>query len=115
MFEKKDQEVAPMSVFLLRMLYGILIAIGVLTIAAGVGVCGFHLLENMSWLDSFENSAMILSTMGPVIPITSQAGKVFASLYALFSGLIFVTMAGVILAPVAHRLLHKFHSNHRSL
>jgi hypothetical protein len=74
-----------------------------------MGMIGYHLLEKMSWLDAFENAAMILSGMGPVSPIQTSAGKLFAGCYALFSGLAFITSIGVFFAPVLHRFLHKFH------
>jgi hypothetical protein len=75
----------------------------------GVGMVGYHRLENLSWLDAFENASMILSGMGPVSPVQTSAGKVFAGCYALFSGLMLITSMGVIFAPVFHRFLHKFH------
>jgi hypothetical protein len=70
---------------------------------------GYHYFEGMSWLDAFANASMILSGMGPFGPLQTDSGKLFAGLYALFSGLAFITTAGIILAPVAHRLMHKFH------
>ena len=75
----------------------------------GVGMLGYHHFESMSWIDAFANAAMILSGMGPFGPLQTDSGKLFAGLYALFSGLAFITTAGIILAPVAHRLMHKFH------
>jgi len=75
----------------------------------GHRMLGYHFLEHLPWLDSFASAAMILSGMGPIGPLETPAGKLFAGCYALFSGLLFITVAGVILAPLAHRLLHKFH------
>ena len=74
-----------------------------------IGVLGYHHFEHLSWLDSLLNASMILSSMGPVNPIQTDAGKLFASFYALFSGVAFITVIGVLFAPVAHRLLHRFH------
>ena len=74
-----------------------------------VGMAGYHCFEKFSWLDSFANASMILSGMGPLSPVQTNAGKVFAGCYALFSGVAFLTSIGVVFAPVAHRLLHKFH------
>jgi hypothetical protein len=73
------------------------------------GVLGYHLLEGLSWLDSFLNAAMILGGMGPVSPIRSTAGKLFAGCYALVSGFVLLLVAGLILTPLLHRLLHRFH------
>ena len=77
--------------------------------ALGLGMAGYHFLENLSWLDAFTNAAMILSGMGPLAPLQTTAGKIFAGCYALFSGLAFLTSVGVVFAPVFHRFLHKFH------
>ncbi|SRR5258707_3282143 len=84
---------------------------GLTVIAAclGLGMAGYHNFENLGWLDAFVNAAMILSGMGPVSPIQTSAGKLFAGCYALFSGLAFVTVIGVVFAPVFHRFLHRFH------
>lgn len=72
-------------------------------------MAGYHFTEHQPWLDAFANAAMILSGMGPLAPLQTAAGKFFAGCYAMFSGLVFITAAGIILAPVGHRLLHKFH------
>ena len=77
--------------------------------ALGVGVLGYHHFDKLSWLDAFENAAMILSGMGPMTQSEPDAGKIFAGCYALFSGLAFITSMGVVFAPVLHRFLHKFH------
>lgn len=78
-------------------------------VALGIGVLGYHWLAELPWIDSLLNASMILGGMGPVDPLHSTAAKVFASVYALFSGLAFIGIAGFILAPFVHRLLHKFH------
>ncbi len=70
---------------------------------------GYHGFERLPWLDAFLNAAMILSGMGPVAPIQTVAGKLFAGFYALFSGFALLTSAAVVFAPVFHRFLHKFH------
>jgi len=81
----------------------------VVGVALGIGVLGYHWLAELPWIDSLLNASMILGGMGPVDPLHSTAAKVFASVYALFSGLAFIGIAGFILAPFVHRLLHKFH------
>jgi len=78
-----------------------------------IGMLGYHNLEGLSWIDAFLNASMLLGGMGPVnIPATSS-GKLFAGLYALYCGLAVILVAGVILAPIAHRILHKFHMESR--
>jgi hypothetical protein len=74
-----------------------------------LGILGYHFTENLGWLDSLLNASMILTGMGPVDPMTTTAGKLFASFYAIFSGVVFLTTIAYILAPAAHRFLHKFH------
>jgi hypothetical protein len=80
-----------------------------LIFALAVGMCGYHGFEAMPWVDSFCNASMILSGMGPMGELKTEGGKIFAGCYALFSGLAFIVVVGVILAPVVHRFLHKFH------
>ena len=78
-------------------------------VALGLGVLGYHFLGRLGWLDSLVNASMILGGMGPVDPLTTREGKLFASFYALFSGLFFIGVASVVLAPFVHRLLHELH------
>jgi hypothetical protein len=77
--------------------------------ALGVGILGYHLLGQLRWVDSLLNASMILAGMGPVDPLHSTSAKVFASCYALFSGLAFIGIASLLIAPFAHRLLHRVH------
>jgi hypothetical protein len=77
-----------------------------------MGVLGYHYIAGLSWIDAFENAAMILSGMGPVDEIHGTGAKVFAGCYALFSGVVFITTAAILLAPLVHRLLHRFHVSH---
>jgi hypothetical protein len=80
-----------------------------MALSLGLGVLGYHLTEGLSWLDSLLNASMILGGMGPVDVLHTPAGKLFASFYALFSGAVFLGMAGIVVAPIAHRLLHRLH------
>ncbi len=80
-----------------------------IVVCLGIGMAGYRHFEHLSWLDALLNASMILSSMGPVNPVQTDAGKLFASFYALFSGIWFLTVAGVLFAPVTHRFLHKFH------
>lgn len=108
MFEKKHEKLAPLSVFVRRMANSIAMA-GLLILAAlSIGVSGYHWIAGFSWVDSLLEASMILGGMGPVNQLPTTAAKIFASAYALFSGLIFIGMMGIVLMPVAHRLLHKF-------
>jgi len=99
----------PREKFLRRMVQSAGLA-GVLILGSlGLGVAGYHLFGRLSWLDALVNASMILTGMGPVDPILSISGKLFESFYALFSGVAFLTIMAVILAPVVHRFLHRFH------
>ncbi len=77
--------------------------------ALGIGVVGYHLIAGLPWIDSLLNASMILGGMGPVDPLHTDAAKLFASFYALFSGLMFIGIASVLVAPFVHRLLHRIH------
>jgi hypothetical protein len=82
----------------------------VLTVfSLAIGMIGYHALERLSWLDAFLNASMLLGGMGPVATPTTDGGKLFAGLYALYCGLMVIIVAGIILAPLAHRILHRFH------
>jgi hypothetical protein len=80
-----------------------------IVLALGLGAAGYHVLDGLPWLDAVLNAAMILTGMGPIAPISSPAAKVFATFYALFSGVFFLTMVAVLLAPALHHFLRRFH------
>src|ERR1041385_7592454 len=82
---------------------------GIIAGALGIGILGYHWCEGLGWLDSFLNASKILSGMGPASELRHDSGKWFAGFYALFSGVAFITIMGVIFAPIVHRFLHKFH------
>jgi hypothetical protein len=109
MFEHHRQPLLPRPHFFRRLARHFLIASGIVAGALGLGVCGYHYFESLPWLDSLLNASMILSGMGPVSDLHTASGKLFASFYALFSGIAFITIVGVLFAPVFHRFLHKFH------
>jgi hypothetical protein len=109
MYEPRIKPLLPRRVFYHRLARSFWCGSIILAGSLGIGMIGYHGLENLSWLDAFENAAMILSGMGPVSPVQTSAGKLFAGCYALFSGLMLVASMGVIFAPVFHRFLHKFH------
>ena len=109
MFEHRKEPLLPRRLYLKRVLRNFTLASTVICGSLFTGVLGYHYFEGLSWLDSLLNASMILSGMGPVNALTKTAGKWFASFYALFSGVTFITSAGVLFAPVIHRFFHKFH------
>lgn len=110
MYEHKSQRLLPLQLFYQRVLKSILLATLILFICLVIGVAGFCLTAHSSWIDSLHNSAMLLSGMGPVLQdYPSNGAKLFSSFYALFSGVVFITNIGVILAPVMHRIYHRLH------
>jgi hypothetical protein len=108
-FERMHQPLLPPREFLLRVARSFLLASVILVFALSLGILGYHYCAGFGWLDSLLNASMILAGMGPMGSLDNTPGKLFASFYALFSGLAFITMAGIIFTPVAHRLLHWFH------
>ncbi|MBI3810628.1 MAG: hypothetical protein HY283_00240 [Nitrospirae bacterium] len=109
MFERKHEKLAPISVFQRRVLLCFTLS-GILVFGAlFIGVAGYHWIAGLGWIDALLNASMILGGMGPVDPLTSRSAKVFASGYALFSGLMFIAVMGLVLSPILHRMLHHFH------
>lgn len=109
MFEPKSKPLLPRPSYYARLARSAAIALLVIVIALGTGMFGYHHFEGMPWIDAFANAAMILSGMGPLAPLTTAKGKLFAGFYALFSGLAFIVIMGIVFAPVVHRFMHRFH------
>ncbi len=109
MYEHRREPLLPLGRFLRRLALHAAVAFAVIAGSLGIGVLGYRLTEDWPWLDALLNAAMILTGMGPVNPVTNTAGKLFATFYALFSGIAFLGVAGILIAPVAHRLLHRLH------
>ncbi len=109
MYEHRKQGLLSREAFASRMAGHVLLAFCVLGFGLGIGVAGYHYFAHLPWLDALLNASMILSGMGPVDPIPQPAAKVFASCYALFSGLAFIAVASLLVLPFAHRILHKLH------
>lgn len=107
--ERFHQRLAPRRIFFYRLLFSIFLGLSFLCAALLVGMLGYHYLEGMPWIDSFLNAAMILSGMGPITPLVTTSAKLFAGIYALFSGLVFLMVMGIIFAPIVHRLFHQWH------
>ena len=109
MFEQKHQNVASVSVFVKRLALCFGLALFLILVALFIGIAGYHWIAGLTWIDSLLNASMILGGMGPVNSLTGTGAKVFASAYALFSGLVFMAVMGIIFTPMVHRMLHKFH------
>jgi hypothetical protein len=109
MFEHRRERLLPRSEFLARVLRHALVAFGLIAGSLLIGVLGYRLTEGLSWVDAVLEASMILTGMGPVHELHSTAGKLFASAYALFSGVVFLTIVAVAFAPIFHRFLHRFH------
>ncbi len=109
MFEHKTEPPLNRARFIRRLLRGVLYTLILTACSLAFGMCGYHYLEKLSWLDSLLNASMILGGMGPVDLLKTECGKLFASFYALYSGLALVVVTGILLTPVFHRVLHTFH------
>jgi hypothetical protein len=109
MYERHRQPLASKKVFAQRVALNGLIGLLLLVFSLIIGMLGYHFLENLSWIDSLLNASMILGGMGPVNPMQTNAGKIFASFYAIYSGVILLASVGVLAAPIFHRFLHHFH------
>ena len=113
MFEQKHQDIAPVPVFMKRLALCFGSAIVLILVALFIGIAGYHWFAGLTWIDSLLNASMILGGMGPVDQLTNTGAKVFASVYALFSGLVFIAVMGVVFSPILHRMLHKFHIDNK--
>lgn len=109
MYEHRHQALLSPREFLRRLATHGGIALGLVVVSLAIGMTGYHFLEGLSWLDSLVNASMLLGGMGPVNPLQTVAGKLFASFYALYSGMIFLIVAGVMVVPIFHRIIHYFH------
>ena len=109
MYEKRTEPPASRRRFLLRLVRHAAAAVALLAASLAFGMMGYIYFEHLAWRDAFLNAAMLLGGMGPVDPPRTDGGKLSAGCYALFAGLVFMIAASVVLAPVLHRLLHKFH------
>ncbi len=109
MFENRSSPLLPRKAFIHRMRRSALLSLAVAIVTLATGMIGYHWFETMPWPDSFANASMILAGMGPLGNLNTTGGKIFAGCYALFCGLIFVTILTILLAPIFHRFIHKFH------
>jgi hypothetical protein len=108
-FESRHEPILPRRIFIRRLFICLGLALAIIAGALSIGVVVYHFIAGLPWVDALLNASMILTGMGPVDVLTSNAAKIFASLYALFSGVVFISLMGLLLSPIAHRVLHKFH------
>lgn len=109
MYESRHHQPISRPHFMRRMLVHSAAAMGLVLVSLLIGMAGYVRFEQLTWLDAFLNAAMLLGGMGPVNAPQSSGGKLFAGAYALYAGLLFLVVTGLVLAPVVHRILHKFH------
>ena len=109
MFEHHEEPLQTPKAFVARQIKYLAFALMILLCSIGIGTFGYHTLGNLKWIDAFLNASMILTGMGPVDKMETDGGKMFSAIYALFSGVAFLTLVGVLFAPLYHRFLHKFH------
>lgn len=108
-YEHHSAPLLPRQDFMRRLLRNSMLATGLIVFSLGIGMLGYHLFVRLDWTDSFLNASMILTGMGEITALDTEGGKIFAGLYALFSGVAFLTIIGVLVAPVVHRFMHRFH------
>ncbi len=104
--EHKKEAIPPLSSFIARLMRFALFSFALILFSLGIGVVGYHVIAGLSWLDSLYMSSMILTGMGPVASMDTNAAKLFSSIYALYSGIAFLSITAVFFAPIFHRLLH---------
>ena len=113
MFEHRSDPLLPRRKYVKRVARHGLFAFALIFVSLWIGIIGYHFLEGLGWIDATVNAAMILGGMGPVNELRTDAGKLFAAAYALFSGIVFLAAVAVLFAPVFHRFLHRFHLDSR--
>ena len=109
MFERRSDPLLARAKFFKRLINSLLLAMVVVVVGLSTGTWGYHYFESLPWLDALLNASMILTGMGPVDRVLTSAGKLFATVYALFSGIVFLTTVGILVVPLAHRFFHRFH------
>ena len=109
MYEHRSKPLLPRRKFYHRLARSAALGLSVMGGSLLIGMAGYHIFENAGWIDSFADASMILSGMGPLGEMKTDAGKIFAGCYALFSGVAFLSSIGLVFAPIFHRFLHRFH------
>ncbi|MDO9173114.1 MAG: hypothetical protein Q7W29_14925 [bacterium] len=108
-YEHRREPLASRGVFLRRLAVHGGVGFGIVMVSLAIGMAGYRATEGMGWIDAFLNASMILGGMGPVDQLRTDGGRIFAGMYSLFSGVVFLVVVGVMFAPLAHRMLHKLH------
>jgi len=109
MFEHRSKPLLPRREFIKRMIFFALLSTGFVILSLLLGMIGYRIFEDFSWIDAFVNAAMLMGGMGPMNELKTDAGKIFAGFYSMYCGLVFIITVGFLIAPVYHRFLHKFH------
>lgn len=110
MYEHRSEPLLPVGQFLARLASSAAASLLLIGASLAAGMLGYHVLERLSWIDAFLNASMLLGGMGPVNSPGTFGGKLFAGTYALYCGLVVIVIAGLLLAPVLHRVLHRLHA-----
>ena|ERR1044071_7448471 len=113
MFERRQDKLLPRRQFIQRLGRSLAAGFVLIAFSLSIGIAGYHWFGELSWIDAFVDAAMILSGMGPLSTLHTTGGKIFAGCYAIYCGIALIATTGVILAPVIHRALHKFHLESR--
>ena len=108
-FEHKLAPLATKKTFRARVVTSAVVSLAFIATTLGVGMAGYHWIEDLSWLDAFHQAAMLLSGMGPVVDVATTAGKLFDGFYAIFCGIALLAVTGILFAPFIHRVMHRFH------
>ena len=108
-YERRADDLAPRSIFIKRILGALGIALALIVFSLCMGIAGYHFIGGFNFIDSLLEASMILGGMGPVNELHGDGAKIFASIYALYSGLVVIALMGIMLSPVVHRIMHKFH------
>ncbi|MEK7801844.1 MAG: hypothetical protein AAB276_05260 [Pseudomonadota bacterium] len=111
MFEHRTQPLLSLRHFIHRLFWGLGVVALLVSFSLFLGTLGYRWTENMGWVDAFYNASLILSGMGPADTLNTDTGKIFASVYSLYSGIVLIATTGILLAPLFHRIIHKFHSD----
>jgi hypothetical protein len=115
MFERKGEKLAPLSVFVRRMVVSVALAGILIAVALLMGIMGYHYIAQFDWVDSILEASMILGGMGSINPLITTGAKIFSSCYVLFSGLVFIAVMGIVRVPIMHRMLHTFHVDNEDI
>ena len=109
MFERRHEKLLPRRSFLKRLVKFTSISVGLIVISLIIGMVGYNAFEGLPWVDAFLNASMLMGGMGQISLLQTDAGKIFAGIYALYCGMVLLIAVGIFAAPIVHRFLHRFH------